>query len=88
MENYSNGFFYHRALLPQLQLSGPDEAYQLINQQGHLLTANSFIHGDACLTKFILKDTKTFSCFIDIGLAGLSDKHIDIFWTIWSLTYT
>lgn len=87
IQNYSEGFFYRKALLPQFKLSGADEAYQLINQQGHLLTADSFIHGDACLPNFILKDAKTFSCFIDVGLAGLNDKHIDIFWAIWSLTY-
>ena len=43
--------------------------------------------GDACLPNFILKDASTFSCFIDLGLAGLSDRHIDLYWATWSLTY-
>lgn len=25
--------------------------------------------------------------FIDVGQAGIGDKHIDIFWVLWSLEY-
>ena len=50
-------------------------------------TMAALIHGDACLPNFILKDAATFSCFIDLGLAGLSDRHLDLYWAIWSLTY-
>ena len=86
-ENYRKGCFYQKALLPQFHIQSREEAYQLIKEQGLLLTADSFIHGDACLPNFILKDATTFSCFIDVGLAGLSDRHIDLYWAIWSLTY-
>ncbi len=86
-ENYRKGCFYQKALLPQFHIQSREEAYQLIQEQGHLLTADTLIHGDACLPNFILKDASTFSCFIDLGLAGLSDRHIDLYWTIWSLTY-
>ncbi|MBZ2116211.1 aminoglycoside 3'-phosphotransferase [Streptococcus gordonii] len=86
-ENYRKGYFYQKALLPQFHIQNREEAYHLIQEQGHLLTADSFIHGDACLPNFILKDAATFSCFIDVGLAGLSDRHIDLYWAIWSLTY-
>ena len=86
-ENYRKGYFYQKALLPQFHIQSREEAYQLIQEQGHLLTADSLIHGDACLPNFILKEASTFSCFIDLGLAGLSDHHIDLYWAIWSLTY-
>ena len=86
-KNYRKGCFYQKALLPQFHIQNREEAYQLIREQGHLLTADALIHGDACLPNFILKDASTFSCFIDVGLAGLSDRHIDLFWAIWSLTY-
>ncbi|WP_314830833.1 aminoglycoside 3'-phosphotransferase [uncultured Streptococcus sp.] len=86
-ENYRKGCFYQKALLPQFRIQNREEAYQLIQEQGHLLTSDSLIHGDACLPNFILKDASTFSCFIDLGLAGLSDRHIDLYWAIWSLTY-
>ena len=86
-KNYRKGCFYQRALLPQFHIQSREEAYLLIQEQGNLLTSDSLIHGDACLPNFILKDAATFSCFIDLGLVGLSDHHIDLFWAIWSLTY-
>lgn len=86
-ENYHKGLFYEKALLPQFQIHSREEAYQLIQEQGELLTKGAFIHGDACLPNFIFKDAEHFSCFIDLGLAGLSDRHIDLFWAVWSLTY-
>lgn len=61
-ENYRKGCFYQKALLPQFHIQSREEAYQLIKEQGLLLTADSFIHGDACLPNFILKDATTFSC--------------------------
>ena len=86
-ENAAKGAFYAKSLLPRFNISGKEEAYQLITEKGHLLQADSFIHGDSCLPNIILKDAETFSCFIDLGLAGWSDKHIDLFWVIWSLHY-
>lgn len=86
-ENYRKGCFYQKALLPQFYIQSREEAYQLIQEQGHLLTVDALIHGDACLPNFILKDAASFSCFIDVGLAGLSDRHLDLYWAIWSLTY-
>ena len=86
-KNYEKGEFYANALLPQFQINSREEAFQLIQEQGHLLETDAFIHGDACLPNFILKDASHFSCFIDLGLADFSDRHIDLFWTVWSLNY-
>ena len=86
-KNYEKGEFYAKALLAQFQISSREEAFQLIQEQGHLLKTDAFIHGDACLPNFILKDASHFSCFIDLGLADFSDRHIDLFWAIWSLNY-
>ena len=87
LKNYEKGEFYAKALLPQFQINSREEAFRLIQKQGHLLEANAFIHGDACLPNFILKDASHFSCFIDLGLADFSDRHIDLFWAVWSLNY-
>ena len=87
LKNYEKGEFYAKALLPQFQINSREEAFQLIQEQGHLLKTDAFIHGDACLPNFILKDASRFSCFIDLGLADFSDCHIDLFWAVWSLNY-
>ena len=86
-KNYEKGEFYAKALLPQFQINSREEAFQLIQEQGHLLETDAFIHGDACLPNFILKDADHFSCFIDLGLADFSDRHMDLFWAVWSLNY-
>lgn len=50
------------------------------------LKQDTFIHGDFCLPNIILDDWK-FSSFIDLGLAGVGDRHIDIYWVLWSLNH-
>lgn len=50
------------------------------------LKQDTFIHGDFCLPNIILDHWK-FSTFIDVGLAGVGDKHIDLYWVLWSLNY-
>lgn len=87
LKNYEKGEFYSKALLPQFQINSREEAFRLIQEQGHLLETNAFIHGDACLPNIILKYADQFSCFIDLGLADFSDRHIDLFWAVWSLNY-
>lgn len=55
-------------------------------KKASILKADTFIHGDFCLPNIILDDWK-FSSFIDLGLAGVGDRHIDIYWALWSLNY-
>ena len=47
---------------------------------------DTFIHGDFCLPNIILDNWK-FSTLIDLGFAGAGDRHIDIYWVLWSLNH-
>ncbi len=51
-----------------------------------ILKQDTFIHGDFCLPNIIL-DNWRLSSIIDVGLAGAGDRHIDIFWALWSLNF-
>ena len=56
------------------------------NEGRKILKCDTLIHGDFCLPNVIF-DKGKFSAFIDLGGAGVGDRHIDIFWLIWSLNY-
>ena len=63
-----------------------EEAWAVIEKNREKLKADTLIHGDACLPNVLLKDW-SFSAFIDFGQAGAGDRHIDLFWALWSLEY-
>lgn len=50
------------------------------------LKNDTLIHGDYCLPNILL-DHWHFDAFIDVGGGGVGDKHIDLFWGIWSLGF-
>jgi kanamycin kinase len=50
------------------------------------LTDRVLLHGDFCLPNFIMKDWR-LSGFIDLGAAGVGDRHIDLFWGAWTLNF-
>ena len=52
----------------------------------NVIKQDTFIHGDFCLPNIIF-DNWQFSSFIDVGMAGIGDRHIDIYWALWSLNF-
>lgn len=74
--------FLHSRSIENIPLSLCMETYADINY----IQPNTFIHGDFCLPNIMLDDWK-FSAFIDVGLAGIGDRHIDIYWALWSLDH-
>jgi kanamycin kinase len=63
-----------------------DEARHIVREYGCLLHADTLLHGDYCLPNVILGDWK-FSGFIDLANSGVGDRHVDIYWAMWSLNY-
>jgi len=63
-----------------------EEAWAVIEKQGCLLETNTLLHGDYCLPNIILDDWK-FSGFIDVDSGGVGDRHVDLFWGLWTLFF-
>lgn len=74
--------YLHRLPRDNLPLS-PQMAFY---NQDCSLSTDTFIHGDFCLPNIMLEDY-SFKTFIDLGLAGKGDRHVDIFWCLWSLWF-
>lgn len=63
-----------------------EEAWSVVQEFSGILKADTLLHGDYCLPNILLDDWK-FSGFIDLGNGGVGDRHIDLFWGIWSLAF-
>ena len=58
----------------------------MIKEGKHLLKNEVLIHGDYCLPNIMLDDWR-FCGFIDLGDAGVGDRHIDLFWGRWTIGF-
>lgn len=76
---------YDKSLFPDnWGYASAEEAWNVVCQAAPALQHDVLLHGDYCLPNIMLKDGK-LSGFIDLGNGGLGDRHIDLFWGIWSL---
>ena len=62
------------------------DAWVLMQAEKSRLQMDTLIHGDACLPN-VISCGGAFSAFIDCGLAGAGDRHIDLYWALWSLWF-
>lgn len=62
------------------------EAWAIVRANLDCLDSQVLVHGDYCLPNIML-DRWNFSGFIDVGNGGVGDKHIDLYWGVWSLMY-
>ena len=85
-KNYQAGIFSNEFLPQKWKQLSAREAWENGRQAGTQMKADTLLHGDYCLPNIML-DHWQFSGFIDLDGGGVGDRHIDLFWGIWSLEF-
>ena len=85
-ENYRAGIYDDKLFPGKWGFSSREEAWRLVRENGENLHPEVLLHGDYCLPNIIL-NRWDFSGFIDLDCAGVGDRHIDLFWGVWTLFY-
>ena len=85
-EYYAAGKFDSSLFPGHWGYDSPEQAIRVVEEKNHLLKCDTLLHGDYCLPNVML-DNWRFTKFIDVGNGGIGDRHIDLFWGIWSLGY-
>lgn len=86
MENHQAGIYDEKLFPGEWGFASREEAWKLVCANGGTLRPQVLLHGDYCLPNIILDDWR-FSGFIDLDCAGVGDRHIDLFWGVWTLFY-
>ncbi len=82
--NYAAGSFDKSYLHPVFHHLSTDQVWQIVENSAPLLKTDTLLHGDYCLPNVML-DNWQFTGFIDLGNGGVGDRHIDLYWGLWTL---
>jgi len=85
-KNYLKGDYDSSHFPDSYGYASAAEALHVIETRGQLLRRDTLLHGDYCLPNVLL-DGWAFSGFVDLGGGGVGDRHVDIFWALWSLWF-
>lgn len=85
-EGYRAGRFDASLFAGKFAFASAEEAHCVLEEGKSELRGRVLLHGDYCLPNIML-DRWNVSGFIDVGCGGVGDRHIDLFWGVWSLTF-
>lgn len=85
-KNYRTGNYDKSHFPDSFGYRSAKEAYDVLAAEKDALKTKVLLHGDYCLPNIILNKWK-LSGFIDVGNGGVGDRHIDIFWGVWTLWF-
>lgn len=83
-EDRDGGYWDQSVLMPEFTVRSREEAWGVMQANKHRLKSDTLIHGDFCLPNVILNGGQPGS-LIDLAMAGAGDRHIDLYWAVWSL---
>jgi len=83
---HARGGFHPSRFLNGWHWDSAEEAFRTVQEAKTALTADCPIHGDYCLPNVMLRNW-AFSAFIDLGQGGVGNRHIDLYWGLWSLRF-
>ena len=78
--------FERYVLMDGFPIASRQAAVQLAAAYRLRLKTDVLIHGDACLPNMMLENGRITS-LIDFSCAGAGERHIDLFWAVWSLAF-
>ena len=84
--NYEAGMFDPSYCCEEYRNMSAREVFEIAEREKGSLCRDTLIHGDYCLPNIVLNDWN-FSAFIDLGNGGIADRHIDLYWAIWTLEF-
>ena len=85
-KNYHMGNYDKSRFPDSFGYRSAKEAHDVLIAEKEALKSKVLLHGDYCLPNIILDDWK-LSGFVDVGCGGIGDRHIDIFWGVWTLWF-
>lgn len=86
VQNHRDGIFDKNLFPDNWGYRSAKEAFGVMEKSAGLLKTDTLLHGDYCLPNILLLDWN-FSGFVDLDSGGVGDKHVDLFWALWTLRF-